>query len=84
MKSRKQFQEHIFRNTGTLERCTKIRDSEITDGARASFYRAFGITPDYQLALEEYFDAFVIESLNAEYVRDGLVENQPPVFLRHL
>lgn len=32
----------------------------ITDEARASFWAAFGVTPDEQLCLEEYYDKFAI------------------------
>lgn len=75
---------HIFRNTGVIERMTGVDASvEITNEARMSFFRAFGITPDYQIALEDYYSKFTIGALQ-EDMRSGLVENQPPAFLRHL
>jgi hypothetical protein len=77
------YKRHVFRNTGVLERMTDSRSTEITDEARASFTRAFGITPDYQIALEEYYGKFTISGLCDE-VRSGVVENSPPAFLRHL
>jgi len=77
------FKNHLFRNTGVLERMAAPRDGTVTDNARASFYRAFGITPDYQIALEHYFDRFVIAGLG-DGPRIGRVENSPPAFLRHL
>lgn len=79
----KRFNEHVFRNTSMVERATKGKPTTILDTARASFYRAFGITPDYQIALEHYFDRVAIGDLNEE-LRVGVVENMPPVFLRHL
>lgn len=33
-----------------------VQSASVTDEARASFYFAFGITPDAQVALEEYYD----------------------------
>lgn len=78
----RKFKQHIFRNTGVLERVF-VGKSEITDEARASFYAAFGIMPDYQLALEHYYDKMEIESWDGE-VRVGVVENAPPAFLRYL
>lgn len=33
--------------------------SDITDGARLSFYRAFGITPAEQVTIENYYDSLV-------------------------
>lgn len=80
----RKFQAHLFRNTGVLERMNDVKDTEITPEARVSFYRAFGITPDYQIAVESYFDNFAIGGFDIEIVRSGLVENLPPAFLRHL
>lgn len=79
------FKAHIFRNTGTLERCEGLDgDDAITNDARVSFYRAFGVSPDYQIAVEQYFDSFVICGVDDVDWQDGLVELRPPVFLRHL
>ncbi len=75
--------EHIFRNTGVLERMTGCCETPVSPEARASFYTAFGVTPDYQVALEEYYDSFSIQPSAIE-TRSGLVENQPPAFLRYL
>jgi len=62
-----------------------VRDTTITDVARVSFYRATGITPDYQIALEQYYDAFEIGDFdNSVTVMDGMVELCPPAFIRHL
>ncbi len=75
---------HIFRNTGVLERMDGVSEpNHITPEARMSFFRAFGITPDYQIALEDYYSKFTVGALSRE-MRSGLVENQPPAFLRHL
>lgn len=78
----RKFKQHIFKNTGVLERGFD-GNSEITDEARASFYAAFGITPDYQIALEHYYDRMEIGSWDGE-VTSGVVENAPPAFLRYL
>lgn len=81
--SSRRFREHIFRNTSMLERGYSAEETPVTDEARASFYAAFGITPDYQLALEHYYDRFTIGSWDGTVVH-GQVETAPPVFLRHL
>lgn len=80
------FKSAIFRNTGTMERQSGLvaRVEEITPEARASFAAAFGITPDYQIALEEYYDGFQIEGMNSFDVQEGIVELSPPAFIRHL
>lgn len=78
----KKFKQHVFRNSGVLERGFD-GSQVITDEARASFHAAFGITPDYQIALEHYYDRMEIGSWDGE-VRVGAVENAPPAFLRYL
>lgn len=83
-KSSKKFQAHVFKNTGVMERMVKVRYSPVTMYSRVSFYKAFGITPDYQVALEQYYREFAIGSIVDSEVRVGEVENQPPAFLRHL
>lgn len=82
-KATDRYKHHVFRNTGVLERMTSSKQMRITAESRASFTLAFGITPDYQIALEKYYDQFVISGLCDE-VRSGVVENSPPAFLRHL
>ncbi len=81
------FTNRLFNNTGAVERRRGLEVSrqEVSPEARASFYRAFGLTPDYQIALEEYYDRFEIGALDEsiEY-KSGQVECQPPAFLRHL
>jgi len=78
----KKFKQYLFKNTGVLERGFQ-GDSNITGEARASFYAAFGVTPDYQIALEHYYDRMEIGSWDGE-VKVGEVENKPPAFLRYL
>lgn len=78
------FKQHIFKNTGTIERMGTGKYSAVTDESRASFYKAFGITPDYQIAVEDYFSKVVIGSVDNCQYRIGEVENSPPCFLRHL
>lgn len=85
--SSRRFQETLFRNTSMLERGGGVghRDHTITPDARASFYAASGITPDYQIALEAYFDQLAIDDLDDTVeVKEGQAELSPPAFLRHL
>jgi hypothetical protein len=76
------FKRHIFKNSGVLERGYE-GVNDVSDEARASFYAAFGITPDYQIALEHYYDRMEIGSWDGE-VKSGVAENAPPAFLRYL
>lgn len=83
-KSSLKFKQHVFKNTGTFERMRGGKYAIVTEEARASFYAAFGVTPDYQIAVEDYFRKFVIGSIDGCAIREGEVENSPPAFLRHL
>jgi hypothetical protein len=80
------FKKRIFMNTGAAERAEGLnaRVVEILDESRASFYRATGITVDYQLALEKYFDEFEMSGYDLMDFQDGIAELCPPAFLRHL
>jgi len=80
------FKTNIFRNSGVLERSAGLTSlvREITPTARASFCRATGITPAYQIELEAYYDKVVIGGIDPNNVRDGMVENTPLPFIRHL
>jgi len=81
------FTTRLFSHTGVVERRRGLeaRETLITAESRASFYRAFGITPDYQIALEQYYDKFQIGAMDDSIeFKSGHVECQPPAFLRHL
>lgn len=80
------FKETVFRNTSAMERGAGlgVAVTDVTPGARASFYRATGITPAYQIELELYYDRMVIGGIDRGNVRDGMVENTPLPFIRHL
>jgi len=86
VKATSRFKEGLFKNTGVLERCNGVDqvDSEITDNARASFFRATGITPDYQIALEAYYEKIEIGGVDESLYGNGVAEVRPPAFLRHL
>jgi len=47
--------QHVFKNTGWMQRRT-TGVTTISAAARASYYLAFGILPDAQIALEQYYD----------------------------
>lgn len=85
-KTNQRFKSGLFKNTGVLERGAGVgkRDDEITDAARASFFRATGITPDYQIAVEAYYEKLEIGGLDELLFGSGVAEVAPPVFLRHL
>jgi hypothetical protein len=62
IRSSAKFQEHIFKGEGRwyARRGMKCVDLEVAAAARHSFWVAFGIEPDSQIALEKYFDKLVI------------------------
>jgi len=80
------FIQHVFKNTSMVERSTNLSqgDREILPAARASFCTAFGVTADMQLALEHYYDNMTIGGVSEVMFGKGMVEVQPPAFLRHL
>jgi len=79
------FKSAVFRNTSMIERGTGMRaESVITPEARVSFYKAFGVPPDYQMAVEDYYRKVTIGGIVDCDVTVGLVSNAPPAFLRHL
>lgn len=66
--------QETFRNRSQLQLAQGVRDVEITDDARCSFYYAFGITPDRQLAMEQVFrDAKITTLDDNRLVREALV-----------
>lgn len=75
VKCSSKFTQHIFKNTSMMSRLVQSgRSNIITDQARVDYYYAFGITPDCQLALENYFATIVVDDWTAavhEYT-DGL------------
>lgn len=78
--------EHIFRNTSMLERVDGLDEEwwEPTPESRMSFYEAFGITPDYQIAIEQYHrNCHIAANFTVEH-RSGVGELGEPPFLRHL
>jgi len=80
------FIQHVFKNTSMVERTTNLGqgDRDILPAARASFYTAFGVTANMQIALEHYFDNLTIGMMSETIYGKGAVEVRPPVFLRHL
>ncbi len=77
--------EHIFRTTSMQERSAGLEgDWEPTPESRASFYRMSGITPDYQIALEQYYRTLVIDVGDFRTGGVGAAENFPPPFIHHL
>lgn len=85
-KSRERFRNAIFRNTGALERASglEVRVHPILEESRASFFRATGITPDYQIELEKYYDKMSIEGVAEVVSQFGKMELGSPPFIRHL
>lgn len=86
VKATKRFKHAIYRNTSMEERVAGLSSKwvDVSDESRASFYRATGITPDYQLALEHYYDRVDLAGFESMTFQSGVVELATPEFLRHL
>lgn len=52
------FKDTIFKNTGWQQRAAGLKSERtlVTDASRASYYAAFGITPDAQRHIEAYYE----------------------------
>jgi len=68
----------MFANTGVLERVAGLDQDEraVHPDARVSFYRAFGVTPDLQIAYEQYYSGLEIGSLEAGIAVDASVSRE--------
>lgn len=55
--------DHLNRNTSMSERISGLRTSVINAEARVSYYYAFGVLPDVQKAMEEYYSLLSIDPL---------------------
>ncbi len=77
--------DHVFRTTSMTERVNGLEgDWCPTPESRASFYVMTGITPDYQIALEQYYRDLIIDSGDFHSGGEGQVENVPVPFLHLL
>jgi hypothetical protein len=56
-----QMMQYVFRNRSQLQLASGVGVATMSDIARVSFYYAFGITPDVQLAIEQYYDGLVVD-----------------------
>lgn len=85
-KSRERFREVVFRNTGVMERSQGLtaRIRPISPESRASFCKATGILPEYQIALEKYYDEMSIAGMAEKEFQFGKMELGSPPFIRHL
>jgi len=79
------FKRHVYRGTSHDERASGLACAPrpIMAESRASFWRAFGITPDYQIGLEKYY---LEVNIAAEWKSGGhgAAEVSPPPCLGHL
>jgi hypothetical protein len=71
----------LVRNTAYNERKFHALPTEITALARVSYCEAFGITPDWQIALEKFYDSMVLEQLDTGAVGRDMLVIQPGISL---
>lgn len=66
----------VYRNRSQLQLARGVDRCEVDARARVSFYYAFGLLPDEQLALEQYFDLYQLDlALSSPVPRDMVVLN---------
>lgn len=66
--------ERLNANTSYNERKFVSRDVRISPGARCSYERAFGISPDWQVLMENYFDSMTLDEMQRTAIdRDALL-----------
>jgi hypothetical protein len=65
---------YVFKNRSQLGLASGVKVAQVTDRARVSFYYAFGITPDEQEAIEQYYNNLSLELSTSQPIqRDVLV-----------
>lgn len=77
------FIRYVFNHTSMMERSSGIdvnKHAPVTPQARLSFFKAFGITPDLQLAYEEYYGKLRIGRLSTDKpVADRITARSIPI-----
>jgi len=69
-----QMMRYVFKNRSQLGLASGVKVAQVTDRARVSFYYAFGITPDEQEAIEQYYNNLSLELSTSQPIqRDVLV-----------
>lgn len=65
---------YIFKNRTQRQLARGVKEAYVTPVARVSFFYAFGITPDEQVALEDFYSTMVLDvSLSSPIRRENLV-----------
>lgn len=77
--------EHVFKGSSMYTRIsglsTKTAPVEVLPEARVSYYYAFGVTPDEQMAIEACYDQMVIEDYNPTAIDRDALDNTPGIKL---
>jgi hypothetical protein len=68
--------EEVFKGRSQLQLAAGCAQAEVTDESRVSYYYAFGVLPDEQIALERYYDKLLLSvELSVAVDRDALTLN---------
>lgn len=72
--------EHIFKGSSTMTRLDQLEYIHtITPEARVSYYYAFGILPDHQVEIENYYDNAVIADWQDDAVKRRYLQLEPGI-----
>jgi len=69
--------EHIFKGSSMMTKISGLEGGEITPESRVSYYEAFGILPDEQIAIERYYDTAVIGPWDSTCVPRDAIHLEP-------
>jgi len=77
--------DHIHRNSSAQARIQGMKTgrTEIAPSTRVSYYYAFGVTPDEQVAIEDAYDHAQIGKWEGEPMLRGHLDNTPGIRLLH-
>ncbi len=70
-------QEEVYRGRSQLQLAKGLTSGEITPTARVSFYYAFGLLPEEQIAMEQFYDTATIDDLTVHTVERSAVVISP-------
>lgn len=78
LRSSDRFQAHVFNGTSMAERRKGLTDGGVvTPQARVSYYYAFGVLPDEQVSIEQYFESATVAEVDRVAVKRQALQLEP-------
>jgi hypothetical protein len=73
------FIRELYRNTSHIERSQGVLSAVVDATARVSYWQAFGVTPDEQIAIESAFSSLTISEWNAVPISHDMLNFLPGI-----